>query len=110
MVGRKRRASPPREPHPEPRMEARLQRIVALRESAARKEALSRQYAAEIGNLSAAYRNEARSGNLGRAAALETRLKDLQQETRHLEGEIGTIHDQIAERTAELSDTDLSYL
>jgi len=103
-------ARPPRQPHPDPRMESRLQRIIALRESAARKEDLSRQYAEEIGRLSAAYRKQARLGWGARAGDMEKRLKDLQSDTRQLEDEFGRVHDDIAERTAELSDTDLSYL
>lgn len=111
MFGRKHpAAAAPRTPHPDPRMEARLHRIIALRESAARKEALSRQYADEIGKLSEEYRKQAGWGNAEGAASMETRLKDLQQESRQLEGEIAGIHDEIAGRTAELSDTDLAYL
>lgn len=111
MFGRKRPAAlPSRGPHPDPRMEARLLRIVALRESAARKEALSRQYADEIGELSKAYRKQAGLGERASAADMETRLKDLQQEARQLESEIGAVHEEIAARTAELSDTDLAYL
>jgi hypothetical protein len=91
-------------------MEARLQRIVALRESAARKEDLSRQYAGEVGELSAEYRTRAKLGQGGRATGMERRLKALQADIRQLEGEIGRVHDEIAERTAELSDTDLAYL
>lgn len=91
-------------------MESRLQRIIALRESAARKEDLSRQYAEEIGKLSTEYRKLAHNGLGYRANDMEARLKDLQADTRQLEEEIGRVHDEIAERTAELTDTDLAYL
>lgn len=103
-------ARPLRQPHPDPRMESRLQRIIALRESAARKEGLSRQYAEEIGRLSSEYRHLAGDGWGSRAGDMEKRLKALQSDTRQLEDEIGRVHDEIAERTAELSDTDLAYL
>jgi predicted nucleic acid-binding Zn-ribbon protein len=106
----RRRHAPPRQPHPDPRMEARLQRIVALRESAARKGDLSRQYAGEIGKLSKGYRNRAFNGYPASAGDLERRLNALQGELRQVEAEIGRIHDEIAARTAELSDTDLAYL
>jgi septal ring factor EnvC (AmiA/AmiB activator) len=103
-------ARPTRQPHPDPRMESRLQRIIALRETAARKEDLSRQYAQEIGKLSTEYRTQAKLGQGFRARDMESRLKDLQADIRQLEEEIGRVHDEIAERTAELDDTDLAYL
>jgi chromosome segregation ATPase len=107
---RRNRAPEPRRPHPDPRTETRLQRIIALRESAARKSTLISQYATEIGNLSSVYRSEVVNGYISNAAKLESRLKDLQAEIRQLETEIDDTHENIAERTAELSETDLSYL
>ena len=56
---RRNRVPEPRRPHPDPRTETRLQRIIALRESAARKSALIGQYTAEIGRLQRRYRNHA---------------------------------------------------
>lgn len=100
----------PRRPHPDPRTETRLQRIIALRESADRKSTLIGQYTTEIGKLSNAYRSETVNSYHSNAAKLESRLKDLQAEIRQLETEIDGIHEDIARRTAELSETDLSYL
>jgi hypothetical protein len=107
---RRNRTPEPRRPHPDPRTETRLQRIIALRESAARKTGLISQYATEIGNLSGAYRHQASIGQQSRAAAMERRLKDLQADIRQLEIEIDGIHADIAVITGELSETDLSYL
>jgi hypothetical protein len=94
-------------PHPDPATEARLQRIIALRESAGRKADLSRQYAAEIDKLSYYFRC-----NAGEPAgdAAEARLVALQGDIRAIEAEIPAVHDEIATRIAELSDTDLAYL
>lgn len=105
-----RRNRAPRRPHPDPRTETRLQRIIALRESADRKSALIGQYTDEIGNLSYAYRSEAANGEHRNATKLESRLTALQAEIRQLEAEIDGIHEDIAKRTEELSETDLSYL
>lgn len=111
MFGRKRAiAAPARRPHPDPRTETRLQRIISLRESASRKADLSRQYAEEIRKLSGQYRAQAANGYGSRASDMESRLKDLQRETRQLETEIDGIHEEIAKRTEELDDADLSYL
>jgi hypothetical protein len=101
---------PARTPHPDPRTETRLQRIIALRESADRKGALIGQYTAEVGKLSTDYRSRVNYHFGNGTGHIKARIKDLQREIRQLEGEIDRTHEDIAKRTDELDDTDLSYL
>lgn len=99
-----------RQPHPDPRIEVQLQRIIALRESAARKAALSVQYASEIEKVSANYRYVTSNGYLTRVPDIKTQLRDLQTELRQVEEEITAVHASISGLLMSLSDTDLSYL
>lgn len=101
---------PVRNPHPDPRVEVHLQQIIGLRESAERKAALSRQYANDVKIIQANYTYVTRAGYGSRVENIARQLKITQAEIRQLEQEILAIHDQISERTADLSDTDLSYL
>lgn len=111
MFGRKRAAEEPvRKPHPDPRIETQLQRILSLRQSAARKEDLCRQYAAEVDRLSRDYRYQIRNSFGNDTSKIEKRIVGLQGELRQLEQEIDGIHEDIAKRAGELTDTDLSYL
>ena len=103
-------AQPLRTPHPDPWIEARLQRIISLREAAGRQGDLARQYAGEIAELSAEYRRKVSSVWSWPAENLEGRIKSLQGDIRALEEEISRINDEVIKHTAELDDTDLSYL
>lgn len=99
-----------RQPHPDPRVEVQLQRIIALRESASRKAALSVQYASEIEKVSANYRYITKEGYPARVPAVKTQLRDLQTELRQVEEEITAVHATISGLLMSLSDTDLAYL
>lgn len=95
---------------PGSRIEARLQRIISLREAAGRQGDLARQYAGEIAKLSGEYRKQASSIWSWPAENLEQRIKSLQRDIRTLEEEVSRINDEVIKHTAELDDTDLSYL
>jgi septal ring factor EnvC (AmiA/AmiB activator) len=103
-------ARPLRTPHPDPQVEAGLQRIISLREAAGRQGDLARQYAGEIAVLSGQYRKQLSHGYQWKAKSLERRIKSLQHDIRTLEEEISRINDEVIKYTAELDDTDLSYL
>lgn len=99
-----------RVPHPDPRVEIRLQRIIALRESAARRVVLIEQYRAEIEKLSYVYRDRIDDNCYAGARNTESRMMTLQNDIRLLESEIDDVHASIAKHAEDLNDVELSYL
>jgi hypothetical protein len=80
-------------PHPDPRVEAELRRILSLRQAVGARERTLRSThrslrGTSVPEVRAAYANEIRG----------------------VEDEIVGLHDEIAKRIAALSDTDLAYL
>lgn len=110
--GRRRSGPPARIPHPDPVSEAKLLRITALRESAARQAGLCAQYASEVERLSAEFRrvasNSVRPGE--RTPALEERIKSLQGEMARLETSVAALQSEIALSVADLNETELAHL
>lgn len=108
-----RRAAPvpaERRPHPDPRVEAELQRIISLRKAIARKEADLDQIQVMVAKLRHDAKNAPNLGSTyGKGGRLE-QIRDYQQETEDLEAEVTGLHDEIAKRITALSDTDVAYL
>lgn len=108
-----------RRPHADPRVEARLQAIMALRRSAARTESQIEAYRCEIGELHDQLRESADDVSHKYlslkeyeriAGSIEARITGLQEEIRKLEPEVPAAHDEIARRMDGLDDIQLSYL
>jgi hypothetical protein len=97
----------PPAPHPDPRIEAELQRITSLRKVIARREDLLDADHRQITDLrDTVSRHPTWDGTLGR----RQQITGLLDETHALEAEIVKLHDEIAERIARLSDTDVAWL
>ena len=100
-------APPPRRPHPDPRVEAELQRIISLRKAIARKEDLAARNHDQIAALrETVAKHPTWSGHLDRQEQIVTLL----EETGDLDAEVTGLHDEIAKRITALSDTDIAYL
>jgi hypothetical protein len=91
----RRRRQPAREPHPDPRVEADLQRIISMRAAVARKEQAAAAASIEAVN---AERQSARISYHGKGscAAYADRAKDLRETADKAEDEITLLHDEIA--------------
>lgn len=104
---RRRTPRAPREPHPDPIIEAQLQRILAMQAGVGRLTDLTGQYAREIRHLHDAAEDETSTKRieayLKEAEALHHRILETEES-------ISRTSKQIAELTAELSATELSYL
>jgi hypothetical protein len=103
----RRHRGPQRQPHPDPAMEAVLQRILTLQHEVARKEALLDRDHRDIRRLRDKVRR--RTGSLSRYD-WERHAANLQDEAEDLEDEIRDLHDEIKKRIAQLDPNDLSYL
>lgn len=117
-----RRRKSGRKPHPDPRTELELQRILAAQAVIARMETMITDYRKEI--ASARNEQDKAGSNLRgtRASDSERRGYEIQSRvqrdriitaaTRITEAEtsIAAAHDRVAELASKLSDTDLSYL
>jgi Mg2+ and Co2+ transporter CorA len=101
------RQAPRREQHPDPIIEAQLQRILAMQAGVGRLTDLTGQYRKEIGNLHYTAQEETSTKRIAmyleEAATLHTRILETEES-------ISQTSKQIAELTAELSETELSYL
>ena len=103
-------APPARRPHPDPRVEAELQRIISLRKAIARKEADLGQIQAMVAKLrDSARQNPNTDTTCGEGGRLD-QIRDYQRETEDLEAGVAGLHDEIAKRITALSDTDIAYL
>lgn len=98
-----------RQPHPDPVVEAQLQRILSLRNLVALKEELAARDYKEIRLLRRKFRKRIIID--GDAAQACLRQADaLQAEVKVLADEIVRAHDEIAALTRELNETDLAWL
>lgn len=104
---RRRGRVPPRQPHPDARIEAELQRVISLRRAVARKETLLDKDHRDIGVMRRKLRHDGASGSAPMWAA---HAEELQSEAAGLEAEIAKLHDEIAERISRLDDSDLAWL
>jgi hypothetical protein len=104
---RRRQQAPRREPHPDPIIEAQLQRILVMQASSARLADLTGQYRREIAHLHDAAQDETSTKRieayLGEAKALHGRILET-------EASIIATSAEITELTAQLSETELAYL
>lgn len=96
-----------REPHPDARIEAQLQRILSIRAMIADKEALAAQTRTQIQDLQ---EKLARHPQWSRARYQQDQIERLLEATDALEAEILELHDQIEARLGEISDVDLTAL
>jgi adenosyl cobinamide kinase/adenosyl cobinamide phosphate guanylyltransferase len=96
-----------RQPHPDPRTEAELQRIISLRLSVARKEGLIERDLLEIDKLRTTYRQKA---NWSSSERWRQQADELSAEVQRLEAEVVAAHEEIGKRIDELSPADRSYL
>jgi Na+/phosphate symporter len=112
MIRRNKNKTPERSPHPDPAVEIRLQRIISLRESAARKADLIQQYQHEIRKLGDSYRGMAESSypRNNTPSQIAKQMDNMHQQIRELEEDINLIHEKIYKHSTELSETDLSFL
>jgi hypothetical protein len=105
---RKRAIEPPaRKPHPDPRIEAELQRIISLRKTVARKEEL---LAGDHLQITRMRERLSRRPTWDAATPVRQQIDGLLAETQTLEREVTQLHDDIAGRIAKLDDTDLAWL
>jgi hypothetical protein len=102
-----RRAPVPREPHPDPRIEAELQRVISLRKAVARKEAQLDANDRNLRRVRATMRANSGSENNGRRA---DEADAIRQDSAGLEAEIMALHDEIAARIGKMDDADLAWL
>src|SRR5262249_16355033 len=104
---RRRRDLAPRKPHPDPRTEAELQRIISLQNAITRKEAALDGDHADLRKLDRTIARhptwDGHNKRIKQAQAIRDRIGGLEQE-------ISPLRADIAKRTAALSDTALAYL
>jgi uncharacterized coiled-coil DUF342 family protein len=107
MSFRSRREPAARRPHPDPRVEAELQRILSLRKAITRKEDLAGRNHQQI---TALRQTVAKHPTWDGTRQRHEQIDALLNETDDLDGEITELHDEIAKRITALSDTDVAYL
>ena len=96
-----------REPHPDPRIEAELQRILSLRLMISGKEALIVRDHEQVASLRARL---ARHPHWNAASYQREQVDRLLEEIGGIEAEILTLHDEIKARLDLISDVDLTAL
>ena len=101
------RSVPAREPHPDPRIEAQLQRILSIRTMSAGKEALIVRDRAEVAALRATIAKHPTWDGLTRR---QDQVVVLLKEVAGVEAEILKLHDEIEARLSQISDVDLTAL
>ena len=110
---------PARSPHPDPLVEGRLQRILALQERITTKDGQIRDYTTEIGELlkqnrdinrTTAKRPQWWEEHQTLITGNDKRVRSLQEEIRQLEADIDQTHAQITKQEAELEPTELAWL
>ena len=98
---------PPRDPHPNPRVEVQLQQIISMRRAAGRNEDMLDDYRRRITGL-----NDHIAKHVG-SDYLDRRRNEVERsntEIKRLNRETAEIHDQIRELCAKLADDDLLWL
>ena len=103
----RRKTGPAREPHPDPRIEAQLQRILSERRMIAGKEELIERDRAEIAMLRAVITKHPNWDGLKRR---QDQVAVLLAEIHATEAEILRLHDEIEARIDKISDPDLTAL
>ena len=98
-----------RQPHPDPVVEAQLQRILSLRKLVALKEELAARDYREIRQLRRKFRKRIIIDSDAAQACLK-QADALKQEVQVLADEIARAHDEIAALARELNETDLAWL
>jgi Mg2+ and Co2+ transporter CorA len=104
---RRRKEQPARNPHPDARIEAELQRIISLRKAVTRKEEL---LASDHEQIAGMRERVSRRPTWDAAQPVKQQIADLLAETQTLELQITQLHDDIAARIAKLDDADLAWL
>ena len=107
LFRRRREQASPRQPHPDARVEAELQRILSLRAVIARKEALLASDHVQVTDLR---RKVFLHPNWDDAPAWRTMIAALQEEAEQVEAEVAKLHDEIATRIGKIDDSDLAWL
>lgn len=102
-----RRREPQRKPHPDPGVELQLQEILDLRAAITRWAGLIETYRREIMRFSSEMRTET---NKDRIKLYGDQTEGLDAKIRSAEASITDVHEQIRERTAKLSPSDLAWL
>lgn len=106
-LSRRRPEPPPRDPHPNARVEVQLQQVISLRTAAARNEATLDQHAAAVRRLTEMTTDHPTyDGHLRRISEIER----VNREITRLNRETAELHGQVAEICAKLSDDDLLWL
>jgi hypothetical protein len=100
-------AERPRDPHPDPRIEAQLQRILSIRRMIAGKHELIDQDREQIASLRAKVEKHPQ---FDRAKYQREQIGALLGEVGKTEAEILKLHDEIGARLDEISDADLTAL
>jgi hypothetical protein len=113
---------PERKPHPDGRIELKLQRVASLQQAVQRQVALVKDYRLQMVSARDEQENHGhrlRNSNEGQPAREAYQLGMAEQEKRMAMAQAGiataeetieALHEQIAKLTAELSDSDLAWL
>lgn len=97
-----RRKPPARQPHPDARIEAELQRVLALQRSAARTEAVIDRLNSEAGKMDTYARKHPHL--YGSAEGSSARAQELRDEAAEQEERVAKLHDEIAKRLEALGE------
>lgn len=97
-----RRKPPARQPHPDSRIEAELQRVLALQRAAARTEAVVAGLNSEAAKMDAFARRNAHSYDA--AGYSSVRARELRNQAAEQEERVSKLHDEIAKRLEALGE------
>lgn len=104
---RKLAPAPERRPHPDPRVEARLQQVISLRRACARNEELLDQYQQDTGRIN---RTLSAHPNWDGTEERREELARLQAETARLNAETAELHERIGKLLEQFNDDELLWL
>lgn len=107
-MGLRKRKTPERKPHPDARVEADLQQIIALRRLADRKQSSLDDLQEDIRRCRSLARAEAGYKAGREATAMADKLQD--ETMPRIEAEVQAMQDQIRKAIEPMNDTDLAYL
>lgn len=96
-----------RRPHPDPRVEAQLQRVLSLQQVVARGNTLLDQYHADVAGLQARIGKRPASDG---ASGWRRQVRHLNSEIARLNEEVRDTHDQVDALMQQLSDDELLWL
>ena len=100
---RRKPAVPPRQPHPDGRIEAELQRVIALQRSVQRTEARIEDIRGAQARVDTDVRMSAGDTYMS-TSDLVKQATVLREERRELEERVAAVHDEISRRLTELGD------